>query len=438
MFADADKDALIASYVERIHLLESQLSIALARIEELERLLKVRKTSENSSIPPSQDIASKNQSLREPSGKPSGGQEGHKGSTLEYSGPVDEEIDEKPKYCRACGADLSEQESTVACTSYTIDVKFVQHVTKRRHHRVKCTCGHVNKPAPVAHVRYGANVVALAVYLNVVHFLPLKRLSALFADVLGLPISQGTIVNMLRRCRQAAQPALRKIHAGILRAKVVGVDETITRHNGKNGWMWVFQSETLTYIIFDPSRGRKVLDHYFPQGLPDAIIVSDRYAAYGHLKARGRQFCLAHLLREAKYLVALEKTQWAKAFKHWLQDVFDSQQPVKALQTRLDGLLQQTLTAATPKTRTFLKSLQKNAQHLLTCRYFPKVPPDNNASERAIRNVKTKTKVSGYIQSIEGAHDYAGLRSIVDTAQKNGQSAWCVFQALANICLATT
>ena len=45
----------------------------------------VRKTSNNSSVPPSQDIARKNRSLREVSGKPVGGQKGHKGTTLLFS-----------------------------------------------------------------------------------------------------------------------------------------------------------------------------------------------------------------------------------------------------------------------------------------------------------------------------------------------------------------
>jgi hypothetical protein len=55
------------------------------------------------------------------------------------------------------------------------------------------------------------------------------------------------------------------------------------------------------------------------------------------------------------------------------------------------------------------------------------VPPDNNGSERAIRNVKVKTKVSTQFRTEKGAQRFAILRSVIDTTIKNSQS---VFQAL--------
>jgi transposase len=53
---------------------------------------------------------------------------------------------------------------------------------------------------------------------------------------------------------------------------------------------------------------------------------------------------------------------------------------------------------------------------------YPDVPPDNNGSERAIRNVKVKQKISGQFKSFAGAMNFAILRSITDTAIKNGQN----------------
>ena len=48
------------------------------------------------------------------------------------------------------------------------------------------------------------------------------------------------------------------------------------------------------------------------------------------------------------------------------------------------------------------------------------IPPDNNGSERAIRNIKVKQKVSGQFKSFEGAVYYSNIRSIVDTSRKRG------------------
>ena len=51
--------------------------------------------------------------------------------------------------------------------------------------------------------------------------------------------------------------------------------------------------------------------------------------------------------------------------------------------------------------------------------YYHEVPPDNNGSERAIRNVKVKQKISGQFKSFTGAKTFAILRSVIDTAIKN-------------------
>ena len=50
------------------------------------------------------------------------------------------------------------------------------------------------------------------------------------------------------------------------------------------------------------------------------------------------------------------------------------------------------------------------------------MPPDNNASERAVRTFKVKQKVSGLFRSFEGAHSFAVIRSLIDTIIKNGQN----------------
>jgi len=87
----------------------------------------------------------------------------------------------------------------------------------------------------------------------------------------------------------------------------------------------------------------------------------------------------------------------------------------------LEDILEQ---EAIPKSETekqlnsFKKAHEKN--QIFTFLEHPNIPPDNNGSERAIRNVKVKIKVSGQFKSFQGAKDYASLRSIVDTSRKRG------------------
>jgi hypothetical protein len=75
------------------------------------------------------------------------------------------------------------------------------------------------------------------------------------------------------------------------------------------------------------------------------------------------------------------------------------------------------------------------SQSIFTFLLYANVPPDNNASERAIRNVKVKTKVSGQFRNPEGkgAERFARIRSVIDTTLKNGQDVFLALKCMANI-----
>ena len=77
-----------------------------------------------------------------------------------------------------------------------------------------------------------------------------------------------------------------------------------------------------------------------------------------------------------------------------------------------------------------IKSLTKSKDKIFTFLLDANIPPDNNASERAIRNIKVKQKVSGQFKSLNGAKNYATLRSIIDTSRKRGLNE---FKALCSV-----
>jgi transposase len=83
------------------------------------------------------------------------------------------------------------------------------------------------------------------------------------------------------------------------------------------------------------------------------------------------------------------------------------------------------------KLRAFIKRLIKNRDAILTFLYHLEIPPDNNGSERAIRNAKVKMKISNQFKSVDFANHYAVVRSVIDTTIKNSKN---VFDALS--CLA--
>ena len=94
---------------------------------------------------------------------------------------------------------------------------------------------------------------------------------------------------------------------------------------------------------------------------------------------------------------------------------------IENIEERLDGILTQNLNPEHNEAVTLQKRLIKYRQSLLTFLYHEKVPPDNNASERAIRNIKVKQKVSGQFKSDKGAENFCVIRSVVDTLIKRSQ-----------------
>ena len=90
-------------------------------------------------------------------------------------------------------------------------------------------------------------------------------------------------------------------------------------------------------------------------------------------------------------------------------------------------LLSETLDPKHKELIAFQKRITKYRDYIFTFLYHPNVPPDNNGSERAIRNVKVKQKISGQFKIFSAAENFAILRSIIDTAIKNNQN---VLQAL--------
>jgi hypothetical protein len=156
------------------------------------------------------------------------------------------------------------------------------------------------------------------------------------------------------------------------------------------------------------------------------------------------QICIAHLLRElANFEEALSCT-WSIQMKQVLLDAIEIKKqltesqyqnaPIEVLKihARLNELLQADSTAYHPKVKTFIKRLTKNQKAILTFLHHPKVPPDNNGSERAIRNIKVKVKVSGQYRSLRGAERFAIIRSVIDTTTKNTQNIFPALTLLAN------
>lgn len=415
---------------------------------------KPRTTSENSSLPPSKDPIGfkRTQSLREKSPRPNGGQPGHKGHTKEQTAQPNTIVECAPSVCPECGRTIDASGLHIAERRqiWDLPLPIAPIVTEYLRMEGKCRCGHCCKgsfpEAATAPVSYGPNVHALIGYMSTLQSIPFKRMVDILNNVFGLQMSQGTVSNILKRLRKKAEAQMQEFRQDIEKSAVVGADETGVKINGEQHWIWTFQTEALTYMTIDKGRGKAVIDKHFPDGLPQSILVTDRHSPYFNMNVADHQICIAHLLRNLIYLSQtapdcdwsikmMKLLREAIHIKHLSpQGVVDSKE-IERIRGHLDNLMDNIPIVndeAQQKTvKDFILNLSSKKEYILTFLTHPAVPADNNASERSVRPVKTKMKVSGQFKNTDGATSYTNLHSIVQTARKNNRDPFAALAELA-------
>jgi transposase/regulator of replication initiation timing len=417
--------------------------------ERLSKYEQPPKDSNNSSTPPCKEnmeseMKRRTKSLRKRSGKPIGGQKGHEGSTREKSGNVDEIVDHASTYCSCCGDDISAIEPTLEYTSQEIDIPIVQPVIREHRYFSKvCRCGHRNRSYTPRQkggnvVTFGENIQALVVYYNVVQCIPYQRLQLMLKAIFGIEMSQGTISNIIRQTKKKAEPAIALIKEYISGSPVVGFDESGCYCNKRLDWSWIAQTVYYTLVFRATGRSCKVLEDMFGNALKNMTAVTDRHSAYFALNFVSHQICLAHILREVQYLNELDdKQQWSVDLQTLLREAIHhrKQNPDKVIDSsawllRLDNILKQNIEHLKDEFRRLKNGLIKCRDYIFKFLENPAIPPDNNASERGIRKLKIKQKISGTFRSDQGADAFMAIHSIADTAWKNKQSP---FQAILTV-----
>jgi len=438
---------------------ETEIAKLRARIAELENGSKpIIKTSTNSSVPPSKNPIGiqHTQSQRKPSGRKTGGQKGHQGSTRLQSEDVTYSERWYPaNVCPKCGRSLDMDSATVCSTRQSVDIplpiaaELVNHLQMQ----VKCTCGHCSKgqfPENVnAPLSYGPNIMALVSYLSTYQNIPFKKLASLLETIFGLHISEGTISNMLNSMRKLSKTPYEMIRQRVAKGKVAGADETGVNINGKNNWLWAFQNAVATYLAFDNSRGHDVINDNFTRNeLGRKVWVTDRWPAYfmNEIGMDNHQICIAHLLRNLTYTMqAFPDDAWSLDMIDLLRDSVHQKnkgvigQPIRSkMEKRLDELISRPPIytkedGSDTELDKLKKGIAKHRDHIFTFLTNPEVPPTNNDSEKALRPAKTKLKVSGCFRTETGMENYATVASVIQTAVKNGQNPFEVLKVIASL-----
>ncbi len=425
-----------------------------ADLKEKLKIYKNPKNSRNSSIPPSKDEngVKRTNSLRKKSGLKPGGQKGHAGKTLKMSKIPDIIKNLSPDFCNNCGKNLKDVEKEFIGKRQVIDIPPIKPiVTEYQIFRKHCSCGCTtssNYPAGVeTPVSYGNNIQSMTAYFHTRQFLPFKRMKEMLNDLFGLSISQGGIDQLLNHFSKKSYNLYNQIKANVEKSPVVGSDETGCKVNSKKYWFWTWQTEKFTFITASANRGQDTVDSVFDNGLPESVLVSDCWKPQLNTKAKTHQICLAHLLRNIEYLNQLYKNSWTEKFRKLLLDAVALKKIMnpddynnsefekrKDIIQRLEKLLSEySEQEKYKKLNTFVRRMKRLKHFLFVFLYYRQVPPDNNASERAVRNIKVKQKISGQFKSEKGAQRFAVIRSVIDTFIKNKLNVLDSLIILANL-----
>ena len=436
--------ALVAVRAEVIARLE-------ARVAEFEARLK--QNSRNSSRPPSSDspfVKPAPKSLREKGKRRPGRPSGQDGTTLRQVEAPDETVRHEPEVCSCCGAGLARAALAGIERRQVFEVPLVTgYVVEHQIVSRRCRCGQVAKalapPSVNAPVSYGPRACALALGLWHGQFLARDRVASVMGEVFGLPMAPSVIASLARRAHGGLGEFEQRVREQLAVAPVAGFDETGFRAAAKLWWVHAVQDPRLTLLTLDDKRGRAAMERAGVLPGFTGTAVHDAWAPYDTYTAATHALCGAHLLRE---LIAVTETgtdgdegsiAYAKQAITALLALKKLAATAHALGTRPDPAAVTQQGAAVysaaelgrratagrenklvAKHHALFLRLRERKDDYLRFVHDPRVPFDNNASERAIRMVKQRIKVSGSMRSEHGARAFLRIRSYLQTTAKNG------------------
>jgi len=449
--------SLVTPLLKRLETVES-------RLEALEK--RPKKTSRNSHQPPSGDgFGKRTQSLRSQSDKPSGGQPGHPGQTLEWRETADEVEVHDVSTCGGCGASLAAVPPEAWLARQVFDIPPIELQVTEHRVAVKCCCrcgqeNHGCFPAEASNVvQYGARLKSMMVYLMEAQLLPSERTCEVLRDLLGVGVSEGTLYNSRTQCFEQLASLEQAIHERLVNASTVHFDETGLRVKGQLWWLHVACTDGLTYYFVHPKRGHIAMDEIaiLPEFVGKAIHDGWKsYQGYGceHF------LCNAHHLRELRYLWEQSGQWWTyqlslllvtilrvvqaaqaqgqsalplahlEAFEQRYAEILAQGFAANPLPTRSDDVPKPRGRPKRSPARNLLERLRSQQTSVLGFMYDFEVPFDNNQAERDVRMMKLKQKISGGFRSVEGARMFCRIRGYLSTLRKQQQP---ILEALMNV-----
>jgi transposase len=360
-------------------------------------------------------------------------------------------MEHRPQHpCTGCGSDLVDAEVVGVERRQVFDLpeRIGVEVTEHRLVICQCICGTMARAmAPegvAAPVQYGPRLAAAGVYLMHGQFLSKDRTATALAELFDAPVATGTVGSWVRRCAEDLDTFGRVVAAQVAAAPLAFFDETGFRTAGCLHWLHSASTGTFVHLSVHRRRGVEGIDA--AGVLPDfrGVAMHDAWAPYDTYSDATHALRAAHALRElvavtergrdrarcAAYraidaLLALKKAADAARTAE-VGQIADAVRTgeLKALRTAVDDGRAATAARASKteaKHHALFKRLHRRWEDYLRWVHDLRLPFDNNPAEQTIRMGKLRIKVSGCLRTLQGAQDFAAIRTYLATAARQDQ-----------------
>jgi transposase len=418
-------------------------------VQTQEQLAKARKDSSTSSKPPSSDLVKPPKPGPSGGGKrPRGGQPGHRRHEREPFPP--ELLSGDPvvyplELCPECGHGL--QEAT--CPPRVVQQVEIEVVplciTEHRAAAGYCPqCRKVHYAALPSAVAAGGmagpRLTTFIAYLKGACHASFSTIRKFLRDVLCLTISRGQLAKIIAKVTQALDEPYQELLDRLPQESHLNVDETGHKDGKDKWWTWCFRASLYTLFKIDATRSSKVLVDVLGEEF-NGVLGCDYFSAYRRYMRTCDvvvQFCLAHLIRDVKFLLQLPDARdraYGARLREALRQLFavihqrEQLGPrvfARALGAARDEVLRQANTAV-PPTRHSGNIAQRFAKH--GAAYFefvttPGVEPTNNLAEQAIRFVVIDRKVTQGTRGEKGRRWCERIWTVMATCAQQGRSVF--------------
>jgi len=442
-----DKDAIIEKQAAEIKLLKEYIEVLERKIQLLEeKIARLEKNSGNSSKPPSSDIVKPRKVLRKVSRKKRkrGGQYGHRKFSRQPFKPeqVDEVIEYEFKDKDAEG--LKPLDEWFIIQQIELPEKMYRVVEHRARKYLDPTTGKMHLAPIPDEIRkgglLGADVTAMAAFMKGSCHMSYTTIQQFFEELMKLDMSRSLLYKATQKASKALKPSYDQLTQRLPDESQVNVDETGHHDDGKLHWTWCFDASDYSLFKIYNSRGSKVLEEMLGKNFT-GIIGADYWGAYrkyARLFDVRMQYCMAHLIREIRFLAehnVKKLSRWGSELLEWLKKLFDTLHRrdkltakgfIRSMERIKAGFLSR---MRRPPNHKLAKKLARRFKGKASEDYFrflskPEVEPTNNGTERQIRPVVIDRRIT------QGTRGDAGMRwceriwTTVATCKKQQQNVF--------------